>query len=289
MKSNCKEVSLVCMFILISLYSLAQITNETMQKKSRASGNNVENELADGKNKIDSAFDLYLLIGQSNMAGRGPVTKKYQDEGNPNVLMLTKENTWVPAKNPVHFDKPGIVGVGPGLSFGIAMEKLRPSHKIGLIPCAIGGTSIDAWKPGGYDSATKTHPYDDMLRHVKVALTSGVLTGVLWLQGESDSQPGKAAIYLPKLEELIQEIRSVAGNNELPFVAGELGRYRAEFQNINKVLKDLPGSIPYTAVASSRGLEDKGDSIHFNSESQEKMGVRMATKMKLLQKEMYRE
>ncbi|MEO6844256.1 MAG: sialate O-acetylesterase, partial [Ginsengibacter sp.] len=74
-------------------------------------------------NTVDSSFDLYLLIGQSNMSGRGVVTEKFKEEGDPNVFMLTKENTWVPAKNPLHFDKPTIVGVGPGLSFGIAMEK----------------------------------------------------------------------------------------------------------------------------------------------------------------------
>ena len=280
MKSNFKRVHLSCMFIFISICSFAQKNNDIMKKNTESTGNNESN-----KNKIDSTFDLYLLIGQSNMAGRGPITKKYLKEGNPHVLMLTKENTWVAAKNPLHFDKPKIAGVGPGLSFGIAMQNFKTSRKIGLIPCAVGGTLIDSWNPGGYDSATKTHPYNDMLLHLEAALQSGVLKGVLWLQGESDSKPEKAAVYLSKLEELIQQIRTIANNNELPFVAGELGRYRAEFQNINKVLKSLPGSIQYTAVASSRGLKDKGDHTHFNSESQEKMGKRMAKKMRELQKE----
>ena len=112
------------------------------------------------KENTNTEYDLYLLIGQSNMSGRGVITEKNKEEGRPNVFMLTKENTWVPARNPLHFDKPKIAGVGPGLSFGISMAKGNPTHKIGLVPCAVGGTSIDSWKPGGYDKATNTNPYD---------------------------------------------------------------------------------------------------------------------------------
>jgi len=269
-KNKLKGLTILGTFILLSLCSMSQVNNNAIQKK-----------------QVDSSFDLYLLIGQSNMSGRGIITEKYKDEGNRNVFMLTKENAWIPAKNPLHFDKPTIVGVGPGLSFALAMEKANPSHKIGLIPCAVGGTSIDAWKPGAYDIETKTHPYDDMLLHLRAALKSGVIKGVLWLQGEADSNPQKAAVYLSKLQELIERIRLETGNNNLPFVAGELGRYRNEYQNINKVLKDLPAKVLYTALASSKGLTDKGDKTHFTSASQEKMGKRMAKKMKLLQKEIH--
>jgi len=126
-----------------------------------------------------------------------------------------------------------------------------------------------------------------MLSHLRAALKSGVIKGVLWLQGEADSNPQKAAVYLSKLQELIQRIRLETSKNNLPFVAGELGRYRNEYQNINKVLKDLPAKVLYTALASSKGLTDKGDKTHFTSASQEKMGKRMAKKMKLLQKEIH--
>lgn len=264
-----KGIVLFCSFILISHFTIAQINSEIMQQSDSVSN-----------------LDLYLLIGQSNMSGRGVITEKFKEEGNPNVYMLTKENAWVPAKNPLHFDKPTIVGVGPGLSFGIDMAKKNPSHKIGLIPCAVGGTSIDVWKPGAYDKATNAYPYHDMLSHLRVALKSGTLKGVLWLQGEADSKPEKAEAYLTKLEELIKEIKTIAGNPDLPFVAGELGRYREQYENINKVLKELPKKVPYTAVSSSKGLKDKGDKTHFDADSQEKIGKRMATQMLKLQKKL---
>ncbi|MDQ6610155.1 MAG: hypothetical protein M3Y85_10085 [Bacteroidota bacterium] len=236
----------------------------------------------DKKNMVSSPLDLYLLIGQSNMAGRGIITDEYINEGAVNVMMLDKENHWVPAKHPLHFDKPTVAGIGPGLSFGIEMAKQAPSHKIGLVPCAVGGTSINTWKPGAYDDATKTHPYDDMLLRIKAAQKRGVFKGVLWLQGESDSDPAKSVGYLQKLETLISELRAAIGDPSLPFVAGEIGKFKEQYGNINKQLSDLPRIVPHSAVATSENLKDKGDQTHFDAASAEEYGKRFAEKMKEL-------
>ncbi len=176
--------------------------------------------------------------------------------------------------------------LGPGLSFGIEMAKKNHGHKIGLIPCAVGGTSINTWKPGGFDEATKTHPCDDMMVRLKEAQKYGVIKGMIWLQGESDSNPEKAKDHLATLEELINRIRTVANNPSLPFVAGELGRYKEQYQHINNELVKLPIRVANTAVASSKGFTDKGDGIHFNAASAEKCGKRFAKEMKRLQKRM---
>ena len=55
----------------------------------------------------------YLLIGQSNMAGRGPLDTESKVI-NEQIIMLDSLNNWVGATDPVHFDKPKMVGVGPG-------------------------------------------------------------------------------------------------------------------------------------------------------------------------------
>jgi len=62
-------------------------------------------------------FHLFLLVGQSNMAGRGKVTPA-DKKAHPRVLMLNKAGQWVPAADPLHFDKPRMVGVGLGKTFG---------------------------------------------------------------------------------------------------------------------------------------------------------------------------
>lgn len=233
--------------------------------------------------QVDTTLDIYLLIGQSNMAGRGEITTEYKEAGSPNVLMLDKENHWVPAKHPLHFDKPKIVGVGPGLSFGIEMAKGN-KHRIGLVPCAVGGTSINVWNPGGYDKSTNTHPWDDMVKRLDTAMKAGTIKGVIWLQGEADSDSTKSIGYISKLEELINRLRTLTKNPSLPFVAGELGQYKDQYRNINEKLAGLPAKVSFTAIASSKGFTDVGDQTHFDSRSADEFGKRFAEQMKNLQK-----
>jgi hypothetical protein len=236
----------------------------------------------DNRQPEKKQLDLYVLMGQSNMAGRGTITDSLRLIRNDRVLMLTKDFKWVPASHPVHFDKPKIAGVGPGLSFGITMAGMSTDVEIGLVPCAVGGTSIDKWQPGAFDQPTSTHPYDDAVVRITEAMKNGKLKGVLWLQGEGDSNERSAPQYLQKLELLIRRIRTLAGDENLPFIAGELGRYKPNYQLINAELHKLPGLVPYTAVVSSEGLTDKGDGTHFDAKSADNYGIRFAVQMKRL-------
>lgn len=231
----------------------------------------------------DPNFHIYILMGQSNMAGRGKITPELKRLSDPRVVMLDSMEQWVQAHHPVHFDKPKVAGVGPGLSFGIAMAKANPSIKIGLVPCAVGGTSIDKWVPGGYDKVTNTHPYDDAVKRIKETMKYGIVKGVIWHQGESNSGAESSKTYIYKLTELIEHVRALVGNPDLPFVAGELGRFNVRYQNINNVLKELPEKVNDTQVASSEGLLDRGDNTHFDGPSADEFGKRFAVKMLELQ------
>jgi len=239
------------------------------------SSTRVSKENRAGKDELD----LYILMGQSNMAGRGVISDSLKSLQSDKVLMLTKDNKWTIARHPVHFDKPGVAGVGPGLSFGMAMADAYPGIKIGLIPCAIGGTSIDKWQPGAFDSATSTHPYDDAVKRITEAMKHGKVKGMLWLQGESDSNEAKVAQYPKKFKQLVGRIRKLTGVKNLPVIAGELGRYKQNYQLFNQELQKLPLVIPHTAVVSSKGLTDKGDLTHFDSKSANIYGLRFAIKM----------
>ena len=67
------------------------------------------------------------------------------------VGKLDKQNRWVPAVPPLHFDKPRIAGVGPGDGFGQALAEAFPKKTIGLIPCAVGvaESAVDRGRTGG--------------------------------------------------------------------------------------------------------------------------------------------
>ena len=235
-----------------------------------------------------SKFHLFLLAGQSNMAGRG----KLDDAANvsaPRILSLGKDLTWHPATDPLHFDKPSIVGVGLGRTFAEDYAKQNPGITVGLIPCAVGGSPIAAWEPGGYHPSTKTHPYDDCLPRVKHALKSGVLKGILWHQGESDSKPKLSRIYESKLHALIDRFRTEFDTPDVPFIAGQMGIFPErpwddERRLVDAAHQSLSQKVKNTAFANSNGLTHKGDKVHFSTDSYRELGHRYFAKFQQLTK-----
>ena len=197
------------------------------------------------------------------------------------VLTLDKYGKWVPAVDPIHFDKPKIAGVGLGKTFGITLAEKNPEITIGLIPCAVGGSPIFVWEPGQHYEPTKSYPYDDALKRAKTAIKYGVIKGILWHQGESDSKPGKAEVYEKKLHILIQRLRNELKNPELPFIAGQLGHSSEKPANpskdiINRFFEDLPQKVKYTGFVSSEGFTFNKDNVHFDSKSLRESGRRYA-------------
>jgi len=227
----------------------------------------------------EGKMDLYLLVGQSNMAGRG-VVEEQDKTPHPRVMMLSKEGAWVPAIDPMHFDKTA-AGVGLGKTFGQIIAEATPGVTIGLIPCAVGGSPIDTWKPGEFYPATKSHPWDDMAKRAAIALKSGTLKGILWHQGESDSKADLAPAYEAKLHDLIARLRKELKAPEVPFIAGQMGKFDSVPWTPEKVIVDqahqnLAKKIPHTAFVSAEGLHHKGDKVHFDSPSYREFGKRYA-------------
>lgn len=231
------------------------------------------------KQDVPPRLQLFLLIGQSNMAGRG-IPEAEDQQTHPRIWMLTKEESWVPARDPMHFDKPKVIGVGPGLAFAKKLTDTYPELTIGLVPCAVGGSGIDVWKPGAYYEPTKSYPYDDALRRAKKALENGQLAGFLWHQGESDSKPGNTAVYGQKLAELVQRFRKDLNAQKVPFVVGTLGDFvvkrNPDAQLINETLQQATKTIPNSYFVVSAGLTHIGDSTHFDTPSARMLGQRYA-------------
>ncbi|MDF0693163.1 sialate O-acetylesterase [Aquirufa ecclesiirivi] len=230
----------------------------------------------------DPNFHIYILMGQSNMAGRGEMVEPYSSQQDERVWMFHTQNQFVQAKHPMHFDKPSLVGVGPGLSFGMEMAKQSPSVKIGLVPCAVGGSSINSWVINGYDEATKTHPLDDAIQRILAAQKLGVIKGILWHQGESDSEANKRVGYIDKLNALIAQIRSITKQTNLPFVVGELGHFNQNYLDFNQLLSSFRAPSLHIAVVSAKDLTAKSDHIHFDSRSATELGKRYALALQQL-------
>lgn len=233
-------------------------------------------------------FHLYLLAGQSNMAGRGVV--EHEDKmTHPRIWMLNKNNQWELATEPLHFDKPAIVGVGPGFAFAKEMAKMDTNIVIGLIPCAVGGSPISVWEATKYDEPTKSFPYDDAIRRTKIAMQKGTLKGVLWQQGESDSDSIKSSVYFTKLKLLVKNFRKKLKLNHLPFLAGKIADFyivkHPYARVINEAIEQLPNHFKHTAFVSSTNLNHKGDDTHFDSQSARELGKRYAVVFQKLTKQ----
>ncbi len=239
-------------------------------------GNNYD---ANCQNNVANPDDVYLLIGQSNMAGRANLEKN-SPLVSTNILMLDKANNWVIAKDPLHFDK-DIAGIGPGLSFAEAMLKKHKKRKIGLIPCAWGGSPIKVWVSGATYLDHK--PYDEAIARAKIAMESGKLKGILWHQGESDNNVEDSKVYLQKVKELVANLRRDLNAPKVPFIAGEIGRFNKDIV-LNAVIDSVPSVVPNSAVVSSEGLTDKGDQLHFNAPSARELGKRYAIEMNKIHK-----
>jgi hypothetical protein len=218
--------------------------------------------------KFPKNMKLFLLIGQSNMAGRGVV--EAQDKiPVPGIFMLDKAGNWVPARDPVHFDKPQIAGVGLCSQFARDVLKAEPGQPVGLIPCAFGGTSLKQWEPGG-------KLYSDAVERTKTALKNGSLAAILWHQGEADSGPSLASSYSERFVAMISSLRKELGAERTPLLIGELGRYGKGYERINLELPKIPKTIPLCALVSSEGLTANPDNVHFNAASLRTFGSRYA-------------
>ena len=219
-------------------------------------------------------FFLFILAGQSNMAGRGKIAPQDQ-QVNPRVLTLNKDGQWVPAVDPIHFDKK-LAGVGLGRTFGLLAAEKYPEVTIGLIPCACGGSSIKTWVPGGFHQQTHSYPYDDTLKRVKTALAAGTLKGILWHQGEADISM-KPEQYTARLLELIARFRTEFNAPDVPVIIGQLGQFKPwgeGTKGINRAHLAAAAGVGNGAFVSSDGLTCNPDNIHFDAVSQREFGRR---------------
>ena len=163
----------------------------------------------------------FLLIGQSNMAGRG-FPSEVEPIPNDNIYVL-RNGRWWPMYVPVNPDR---VTAGINLAESFALQFLRdhPGDTIGLIPCADGGTRLEQWMPGEV-------LYDHAVMMTSLARRSSTLAGILWHQGESDCYPEGFSTYGPRCTHVLGSLRRDLDAPEVPLILGGLGEYLANHPN----------------------------------------------------------
>jgi hypothetical protein len=220
---------------------------------------------------------VFVLAGQSNMAGRGLV--EAQDTlADKRILTINAGGQLVYAKEPLHFYEPTMAGFDCGLSFGKTLLKTIPRDiSVLIIPTAIGGSSIKQWLGDSVYRGVKL--LTNFKEKVLLAKKYGDIKAVLWHQGESDANKASIPEYENRLSKLFTIFRSTIQNDQLPIVVGELGSYsnaKEDWSSINNAIHHYSKTDLHVSVVKSGDLEQKGDHIHFNSEGQRKLGERYA-------------
>lgn len=231
----------------------------------------------------DDAYDVYLLIGQSNMAGRA--TMIAADSADiPGVWLLNAAGEPEPAKAPLNRystirKSMKMQQIGPGVSFGETMSR-RTGNKILLVVNARGGSSIMSWLP---DNESDRY-LEKAESRAKEALKHGRLCGILWHQGETDVQQSTPE-YAEKFAEIVAHLQSELNAADVPVVVGEIGRWGWEApENIqafndsvlNRACQLVPGCVKVSSDGLLRLYPDNEKDPHFCRDAQLELGKRYA-------------
>jgi hypothetical protein len=215
----------------------------------------------------------FLMLGQSNMAGRGFI-HEVPPIYNERIQML-RNGRWQMMAEPINYDRP-VSGISLAGSFADVFCSQNQEDTIGLIPCAEGGSSLDEW---AVDEALFRHA----ITETKFAMQNSELTGILWHQGESDSFNGNYKVYYKKLLLIIDALRKELNAPDIPLIIGGLGDFLGkegfgknctEYNFINQELQQFAFEQENCYFVTASGLTSNPDGIHMDAISQRKFGLR---------------
>jgi hypothetical protein len=278
-------------------FGLSDKTGSLLQRMGLASaptevlaGTASEPAIAD---RLQGRLKLYVLVGQSNMAGVAEIPSEIQTSAN--IFTFGNDYRWERATEPV--DNPANQvdsvsadtksGFGPAFTFAKTMVEKDSNQLIGLIPCAKEGSSITDWQRNLSDETL----YGSCLKRVRAASVMGEVSGILFFQGEADTidpqqfpalQPDAEA-WAEKFALFAYSFRQDVGNPNLPLVYAQLGQpqdleglpnwalVRSQQENIQ---------IPNAAMIETADLPM--ESLHFTVDSYKVIGQRFADAINLM-------
>lgn len=217
----------------------------------------------------------FLLIGQSNAAGRGFIHEAPPIDTCGGRIKVQRNGRWLEMFRPVNPDR-GFSGVCLAESFAKAYCEEHNDVEVGIIPCADGGTSLEQWKPGSL-------LFDNAVNCAKLAMRTSHLVGVLWHQGEGDCIPESYSTYCERFHEMMLCLRQELGIPDLPILLGGLGDYLADcsfsqnmknYSFVNEQLKKIVLENSNCAYVSAEGLGPNPDNLHFSAQALNEFGIR---------------
>ena len=250
------------------------------------------------RNGPDNHFFVFLCFGQSNMEGfpgiedqdKGPVDDRFQVLAAVDFPKLGRvKGNWYPAIPPLCRSSSGLC---PADYFGRTLVSNLPHDiKVGIVNVSVAGCKIELFEKNNYQIYAATapswmtniingydgNPYQYLVAMAKLAQQCGVIKGILLHQGESNTNdkewPNKVKeVYNNLLTELNLQAKDV------PLIAGEVvaGDQKGSCASMNKIINELPQTIPSAHVVSSAGCASRPDHLHFTPAGYRELGTRYA-------------
>jgi len=214
-----------------------------------------------------------LIIGQSNMGGRG-----FASEVEPiknDKILVARNGRWRPMYVPVNPDR-----VTSGINLSESFADLYAKEKgveVGIIPCADGGSSLNQWAVGSL-------LFDHACYLAKLAQRTSTIAAVLWHQGESDCGDVNYPLYEERLLKIIDGFRKRLDLYDVPFLLGGLGDFLKDYEKsdvfgrnygyINEALQRITTKRERVGFVSAEGLGANPDNMHFSAKALREFGVR---------------
>lgn len=210
----------------------------------------------------------FLLIGQSNMAGRGFINEA--EEIDTSRIKILRNGRWQPMFRPINPDRET-----SGVTLAESFASLYANEKnvdVGIIPCADGGSSLDQWIPGGL-------LFDNACYQTELASRTSDVAGVLWHQGESDCDNELFPSYKEKLATIIESFKERLNLYDVPFLLGGLGDFLSDYGlhnyiYVNEAIKKVSEENNMIGFVSAEGLTANPDNLHFSAKSLRIFGER---------------
>lgn len=241
-------------------------------------------------------YDIYLLIGGSNMEGRGFLFDKDRTVMD-GAFLLNDRDEIVPAKEPLNIfssvrKKSSVQGMTVGRSFAMDLHRAT-GRKILLVVNARGGSSARLWSDySAHDRADSRWDdkfpdgepvpslYDEAVRRTKAAMKHGQVKAVLFQQGEADSHEKYAPLWLDKVAGLAQSLRlDLRLGRKVPFLVGEVPYDFKRSGAINSEIRRIADAVPAADWVSAEGCNTNRDKTHFSRQGVTQMGHRYAAKV----------
>lgn len=154
------------------------------------------------------------------------------------------------------------------------LGRAYPGDTVVIVPAAKGssGFSNSEWTPGG---AARTE-FAARLNAALAAHPGATIEGMFWHQGEADRSN---ASYQTQLTAFLTYVRSTWPELATrPVILGEIGQFTtAGTTDVNAVIAAVAATQTNYGTASSLGLTDKGDALHFDTNGYRTLGDRYYT------------